>query len=78
MWERSGRVNSSSPLQIIISIKYSCRYSMSLSGINIIHSNDNHGKVATGEVEELKQRLEEERKLRQESDHELEIQVSFF
>jgi len=48
---------------------------MSLSGINIIHSNDN--KVATGEMEELKQRLEEERKLRQESDHELEIQVSF-
>lgn len=48
---------------------------MSLSGVNIIHSN-NKDKVATGELEELKQRLEEERKLRQEADHELEIQVN--
>ncbi|XP_076265928.1 RUN and FYVE domain-containing protein 2 isoform X1 [Rhynchophorus ferrugineus] len=47
-------------------------YTMSLSGVNIINTND---KVATGEIEELKQRLEEERKLRQEADHELEIQM---
>ncbi|XP_030751670.1 RUN and FYVE domain-containing protein 2 isoform X2 [Sitophilus oryzae] len=50
-------------------------YAMSLSGVNIINTNDKESKVATGEMEELKQRLEEERKLRQEADHELEIQM---
>ncbi|XP_066156268.1 protein RUFY3 isoform X3 [Euwallacea fornicatus] len=49
-------------------------YSMSLSGVNMIPANVSE-KTATGEVEELKQRLEEERKLRQEADHELEIQT---
>ncbi|XP_060524952.1 RUN and FYVE domain-containing protein 2 isoform X2 [Cylas formicarius] len=50
-------------------------YSMSLSGVHITNLNDKETKVASGELEELKHRLEEERKLRQESDHELEIQM---
>ncbi|KAL1492248.1 hypothetical protein ABEB36_012726 [Hypothenemus hampei] len=51
-------------------------YAMSLSGINIIRTEENkENTVQTGEFEELKQRLEEERKLRQEADHELEIQT---
>ncbi|XP_050296605.1 RUN and FYVE domain-containing protein 2 isoform X2 [Anthonomus grandis grandis] len=50
-------------------------YVMSLSGVNIITTNDREGRVPTGELEELKQRLEEERRLRQEADHELELQI---
>jgi RUN and FYVE domain-containing protein 1 len=50
---------------------------MSSSGVqitNIVESETN-GKVAIGEIEELKQRLEEERRLRQEADKELELQM---
>jgi RUN and FYVE domain-containing protein 1 len=52
-------------------------YCMSSSGVqitNIVESETN-GKVAIGEIEELKQRLEEERRLRQEADKELELQM---
>lgn len=53
-------------------------YMMSTSGMQVITDGhgDNTNKAVAGEVEELKQRLEEERKLRQEADNELEIQVS--
>lgn len=51
-------------------------YVMSTSGMQIIDGNTEEGKkVGMGEVEELKQRLEEERRLRKEADNELEIQV---
>ncbi|KAJ8931498.1 hypothetical protein NQ314_015569 [Rhamnusium bicolor] len=52
-------------------------YTMSMSGMQIITvaEGESSNRVVTGEVEELKQRLEEERKLRQESDNELEIQM---
>lgn len=53
-------------------------YIMSTSGMQVMTDGDggNVNKVVAVEVEELKQRLDEERKLRQESDNELEIQVS--
>lgn len=52
-------------------------YSMSASGVHINTSDgDTSNKVGGGEVDELKQRLDEERRLRQESDNELELQVS--
>lgn len=52
-------------------------YSMSASGVQINNVNDvdTNNKVVGGETNELRQRLEEERKLRQESDNELELQV---
>lgn len=52
-------------------------YSMSASGVQItnISDSDSGSKVVGGEVDELKQRLDEERKLRQEADNELELQV---
>lgn len=52
-------------------------YTMSTSGMQVITEGgrENVNKVVAGEVEELKQRLEEERKLRHEADNELEIQV---
>lgn len=55
-------------------------YAMSASGVqitNTVHSKENTKKVVGTEIDELKQRLDEERKLRQEADHELEIQVNF-
>lgn len=52
-------------------------YRMSSSGVQITNEPENTSQVVTGEVEELKQRLEEERRLRQESDKELELQVNF-
>lgn len=52
-------------------------YCMSTSGVQIINLNesDKGTKITHGEMDEIKQRLEEERKLRQEADKELEIQV---
>lgn len=52
-------------------------YSMSASGVQItnISDTDSRNKVVGGEIDELRQRLDEERKLRQESDNELELQV---
>ncbi|KAJ8949587.1 hypothetical protein NQ318_016218 [Aromia moschata] len=53
-------------------------YSMSLSGMQIstvVGEGEGNGRFVGGEVEELKQRLDEERKLRQEADNELEIQM---
>lgn len=47
-----------------------------MDGVRITNiSEENDSKLATGEVAELKQRLDEERKLRQEADKELELQV---
>ncbi|KAJ8921945.1 hypothetical protein NQ315_008579 [Exocentrus adspersus] len=55
-------------------------YTMSTSGMQVIKNGEGGGggggKAVTGEVEELKQRLEEERKLRQEADYERDIQAS--
>lgn len=53
-------------------------YCMSPSGVQITNISEESSTkaVAGGEVEEYKQRLEEERKLRQEADKELEIQVN--
>lgn len=42
---------------------------------NLSEIEPDGGKLATGEAAELKQRLEEERKLRQEADKELQLQV---
>lgn len=53
-------------------------YAMSASGVQFTTANENKestNKVVGSEVDELKQRLEEERRLRQEADNELEIQV---
>ncbi|XP_019864722.1 RUN and FYVE domain-containing protein 2 isoform X2 [Aethina tumida] len=52
-------------------------YCMSTSGVQIINLNesDKGTKITHGEMDEIKQRLEEERKLRQEADKELEIQM---
>lgn len=53
-------------------------YSMSASGVHITYGdNDSSNKVGGGEVDELRQRLDEERKLRREADNELELQVRF-
>lgn len=41
----------------------------------VARNNVDRKSVDNGELEELRQRLEEERKLRQESDKELELQV---
>lgn len=57
-------------------------YCMSSSGVlQITNANENgsgHSKANNGETDELKQRLEEERKLRLEADKELELQVFFW
>ncbi|XP_008201701.1 RUN and FYVE domain-containing protein 2 isoform X1 [Tribolium castaneum] len=52
-------------------------YCMSSSGVQItnVEPETNGKAVVTGEVDELKQRLDEERKLRQEADKELELQM---
>ncbi|XP_018562581.1 protein RUFY3 isoform X2 [Anoplophora glabripennis] len=52
-------------------------YIMSTSGMQVMTDGDGGSvnKVVAVEVEELKQRLDEERKLRQEADNELEIQM---
>lgn len=42
---------------------------------NVTETETESKTIPTGEVAELKQRLEEERKLRQEADKELELQV---
>uniref|UniRef100_A0AAR5NXL0 RUN and FYVE domain-containing protein 2 n=1 Tax=Dendroctonus ponderosae TaxID=77166 RepID=A0AAR5NXL0_DENPD len=47
----------------------------SFSGANIVRSRDSEGSADTGDIEQLRQRLEEEQKQRQEADHELEIQT---
>lgn len=52
-------------------------YCMSSSGVQITNiSEENNAKVGSSEVDEYKQRLDEERRLRQEADKELEIQVN--
>lgn len=56
-------------------------YMMSTSGVQITSLDGDEGQgssnkvIGGGEVDELKQRLEEERRLRKEADNELEIQV---
>lgn len=54
-------------------------YSMSASGVQINSTSDSEisNKVGGGEIDEIRQRLDEERKLRQEADNELELQVRF-
>lgn len=53
-------------------------YSMSASGVQITNFTEaENGKIMSVEADELKQRLEEERRLRQESDKELELQVKY-
>lgn len=52
-------------------------YTISTSGVQITNANDGDSNRVDGNVDELRQRLEEERKLRQEADNELELQVSF-
>lgn len=50
-------------------------------GVRISNYSDGdseNGKSAAAEIAELKQRLDEERRLRQESDKELQLQVMFF
>lgn len=52
-------------------------YSMTASGVQIMNTSDSESsnKVVGGDIDELRQRLDEERKLRQEADNELELQV---
>lgn len=54
-------------------------YLMTASGIQIKNSTDGriNNKVVGAEIDELRQRLDEERKLRKDADNELELQVSF-
>ncbi|KAG5897193.1 hypothetical protein JTB14_022548 [Gonioctena quinquepunctata] len=58
-------------------LRHECgRDPMSISGMQITNGREGQGnKVVGSDIEELKQRLEEERRLRQESDNELEIQM---
>ncbi|CAH0558887.1 unnamed protein product [Brassicogethes aeneus] len=54
-------------------------YAMSTSGVQIINLTEQekhkNNKISNGEMDEIRQRLDEERKLRQEADKDLEIQM---